>query len=98
MFVKNGMGGSRCGRSRHEPTIVLKTNSKHARRQMDLDAIREQLDDTVARSMFEPDPYDVPEDNDCWFDYDFPDYYDDDYDFQPHGDLGDEETIQCLQW
>ena len=30
--VKSGMGGSRCGRGRREPTAVLKHDSKKARR------------------------------------------------------------------
>lgn len=32
MKIKTGMGGSRCGKGRREPTAVLKTNSKKARR------------------------------------------------------------------
>jgi len=30
--IKTGMGGSRCGRGRREPTAVLKHDSKKARR------------------------------------------------------------------
>lgn len=30
--IKQGMGGSRCGKGRREPTAVLKKQSKKARR------------------------------------------------------------------
>jgi hypothetical protein len=30
--IKTGMGGSRCGKGRREPTAVLKNNSKKTRR------------------------------------------------------------------
>lgn len=33
MKVKDGMGGSRCGKGRREPTAVLKRTSKKRRRQ-----------------------------------------------------------------
>ncbi len=32
MKIKTGMGGSRCGKGRRDPTAVLKRNSKKARR------------------------------------------------------------------
>lgn len=35
--LKRGMGGSRCGKGRREPTAVLKNDSKSARRQQDKD-------------------------------------------------------------
>jgi len=33
--IKNGMGGSRCGKGRRDPTAVLKAESKKARRTID---------------------------------------------------------------
>jgi len=33
--IKDGMGGSRCGKSRYEPTAVLKSHSKKRRRRQD---------------------------------------------------------------
>lgn len=38
--VKNGMGGSRCGKGRRDPTAILKTWGKKARRRADKRAAR----------------------------------------------------------
>ena len=38
--IKNGMSGSRCGRSRSEPTAVLKHDSKKSRRAEGKDTCR----------------------------------------------------------
>jgi hypothetical protein len=35
MKIKTGMGGSRCGKSRREPTAILKKLSKKRRRKQD---------------------------------------------------------------
>lgn len=43
MYIKTGMGGSRCGRGRREGTEVLKDESKSARRQLDRQEVEEQL-------------------------------------------------------
>ena len=45
MKIKNGMGGSRCGRNRWDPTEVLKKVSKKARRSEATDEIIEQETD-----------------------------------------------------
>ena len=44
MKIKRGMSGSRCGKSRREPTEVLKAMSKKARR-------REGIEDTSEQDM-----------------------------------------------
>ncbi len=39
--LKAGMGGSRCGKGRREPTTILKKQSKGRRRRQDRQATRE---------------------------------------------------------
>ena len=41
--VKQGMGGSRCGKSRREPTAVLKHDSKKRRRREGKDVAKETI-------------------------------------------------------
>ena len=97
MFVKRGMGGSRCGRGRREGTEVLKEESKPVRRRLDLIAIQEQLTPGyLAPSWYAPDDDDSIRDDDLAeyrseqmdelnaidLDLDFDDNWDDD-DFLP---------------
>lgn len=39
--LKTGMGGSRCGRGRRDPTAILKDQSKKRRRRQDRDAAQD---------------------------------------------------------
>lgn len=57
MKIKNGMGGSRCGRGRREPTAILKANSKGPRRQQARKEVAEVLNDTgpLPPSVYNPE-------------------------------------------
>ena len=57
MKIKNGMGGSRCGRGRREPTAILKANSKGPRRQQARKEVVEVLNDTgpLPPSVYNPE-------------------------------------------
>lgn len=99
MFVKNGMGGSRCGRGRREGTEVLKADSKTARRRMDRQVVEEQVTPgNDVPSVYHPDltdddleyfadfPWEDPMWND-WVEDDLSYREDDDYDYVQDYDL-----------